>query len=94
MAANEALYAKEPLEYMIRPNLWLSGHLHECFLEAPGGEHDTYGYPCALVCSSDVDKERNQHISGAVTLTKGGIYVKYVNEKKEVTHGQRIPPGV
>lgn len=78
----------------IRPTLWLSGHLHECFLEAPGGEHDTYGYPCVLLCSSDVDKEKNQHISGAVTLTKAGIYVKYVNEKKEVTHGQRIPPGV
>lgn len=34
------------------PHLLLTGHLHECFVEKPGGAHDSYGQPCLHVCSS------------------------------------------
>lgn len=75
----------------IKPTLWLSGHLHELFLEAPGGAHDTYGYPCVLVCSSLQNAEPASHTSGAVVLGKDKVTVKYVNEKGEVTGEQSEP---
>ena len=59
----------------IRPTVWLTGHLHECFQEEPGGAHDTYGYPCTLVCSSRVRVEEDgtqRHVSGAVTIHGDG----------------------
>lgn len=68
----------------IKPTLWLSGHLHELFLEAPGGAHDTFGFPCVVVCSSYQNAEPAAHTSGAVTLGKDTVTVKYVNEKGEI----------
>ena len=75
----------------VKPTLWLSGHLHELFLEAPGGDHDTFGYPCVLVCSSLQNAEPASHTSGAVILGKDKVTVKYVNEKGEVTGEQSEP---
>lgn len=69
----------------IGATLWLTGHLHECFLEQPGGEHDTYGYPCPLLCSSDVGTEENgmqRHTSGAVVISRDGrIEADYVTAR-------------
>lgn len=64
--------------------VWLTGHLHDCFFERRGGEHDTYGYPCPLICSSKVNHVENEigmHVSGAVTITaKGEVAVKFVDQ--------------
>ena len=75
----------------IDPTIWLSGHLHELFLEAPGGEHDTYGFPCPVVCSSYQNGEHNQHTSGAVILSTDKVTVRYATEKGEVTGEQSLP---
>ncbi len=59
----------------IKANVWLTGHLHECFFEQPGGAHDTYGYPCPVVCSSKVRVEEDgteKHVSGAITISRDG----------------------
>lgn len=74
----------------LRPTVWLTGHLHECFLESPGGAHDTYGYPCPVVCSSDVDVPENRHIVGAVTITAEGIRVRYVSESGQVVGDETV----
>lgn len=69
----------------IGATVWLAGHLHECFFEQPGGAHDTYGYPCPLVCSSDVgtdDDGTQRHTSGAVVITRDGrVKVDYVTAR-------------
>lgn len=75
----------------IKPTLWLSGHLHELFLEAPGGEHDTYGYPCVLVCSSYQNEAENKHTCGAVILTENDVTVRYVTEAGEISGEQSLP---
>lgn len=60
----------------IRPAVWLSGHLHECYVEAPGGEHDSYGLqPCVAVCSSYLKDK--YHVSGAVTLSATSVRVRF-----------------
>ena len=70
---------------MLRPlcfHAMLTGHLHECFLEAPGGAHDNYGHPCPVVCSSFVDREANAYICGDVDVAESGaVTVRYRNEK-------------
>lgn len=62
----------------MKPTLMLSGHLHECYTEAPGGAHDSYGLqPGVAVCSSYV---RDQyHVSGAITLSKDAVRVRYAD---------------
>lgn len=62
----------------ISPTVMLSGHLHCCYTEEPGGEHDTYGAPCTVVCSSEVNrKDPKMHVAGAVTISRNGVSVKY-----------------
>lgn len=54
---------------------WLSGHLHQCFVELPGEEHDTYGCPCPMVCSSLISTDEDgmrHHTSGAITFGRDG----------------------
>ena len=60
----------------MKPTALLCGHLHECYTEAPGGEHDSYGLqPCAVVCSSYL--KENYHVSGAITLSGNTMLVRY-----------------
>lgn len=74
----------------ITPTLMLTGHLHECFLEAPGGKHDSYGQPCALLCSSKVDTKKHKYTCGAVTITDNYVQVCYINDKGKITGKKRI----
>lgn len=73
----------------IGATVWLSGHIHTCYFEQPGGEHDFYGSPCPVICSSRVKHEENgigKHVSGAITITDAGeIAVSYVNQDGVVT---------
>lgn len=63
----------------VRPTVMLTGHLHECFLETSGGQHDTYGQPCPVVCSSHVKMDDpKSHTAGAVFLRKDGVKVRFV----------------
>ncbi len=74
----------------VRPSLWCTGHLHKCFTERPGGEHDTYGQPCVVVCSSLVGNNPPTHTSGAITLTEKTARVRYVNDKGEIKGDVRV----
>ena len=56
----------------LNADLWLSGHLHTCFFEKPGEAHDSYGYPCPVLCSSRTNygKENvEKYTLGAVTIS-------------------------
>lgn len=65
----------------IRPTLMLTGHLHECFLEPPGGSHDSYGQPCPVVCSSRVRTAPPcSHTAGAITIRKDCVTARYVDQ--------------
>ena len=74
-----------------RPHLHLSGHLHECFVERPGGAHDDYGLPCLHVCSSLVHTEQPRSFTcGAITIDMDRptpfVHVDFVDDKGSVRH--------
>ena len=75
---------------LIKPHLWLSGHFHVTFLEAPGDEHDTYGAPCPVLTSSWVNVDNKQHISGAVTLSDDCVIVRYHNESGKIVKEEEM----
>ena len=76
----------------LRPQAMLTGHLHECWLEPPGGAHDDYGAPCPVVCSSLVDKGRGTYTCGAVDIrADGAIAVRFVDERGRTTGRARLP---
>ena len=62
-----------------KSTLMATGHLHACWTELPGGEHDTYGQPCPVVCSSHVKTGEGDrwHVSGALTLEGDTLTVRY-----------------
>ena len=74
----------------IEPTLWLTGHLHQCFLEAPGDRANSLGYPCPVVTSSYMNKANNQHTSGAIILDGDKITARYVTEMGEVVGEQSV----
>lgn len=68
--------------------LWLTGHLHECFFEQPGGPHDTLGAPCPVLCSSDrrppSPGKRALYLCGAVTFQPDGTFTTaFINQDGE-----------
>ena len=75
----------------LRPHAMLTGHLHRCFLDAPGGAYDTYGAPCPVVCSSLIDRKTRSYACGDVTLSgDGSIEVRIVDEKGNVLRTDRL----
>lgn len=58
----------------VKASVWLTGHLHKCFLEQPGGPHDTYGSPAPLLCSSALSRDEGAflHAAGALTVSMDG----------------------
>ena len=77
-----AAWAKKLKE--INPTIMLSGHLHELFVERPGGPHDTFGFPCPIICTSVQNCDPAYHCCGAVTLTEKGIDVIYHDSNDEI----------
>ena len=77
-----AAWAKKLKE--INPTIMLSGHLHELFVERPGGPHDTFGFPCPIICTSVQNCDPAYHCCGAVTLTEKGIDVVYHDSNDEI----------
>ena len=76
----------------LRPHALVTGHLHECWLEPPGGAHDQYGAPCPVVCSSLVDKGRGTYTGGAVDIrADGAIAVRFVDERGRTTGRASLP---
>lgn len=81
-----------------RPHLHLSGHLHQCFVERPGGAHDDYGLPCLHVCSSLVHTEEPRSFScGAITIEMRHrtpvAHIDFVNDRGHVEHAYDGPTG-
>lgn len=72
----------------LKPTVYMTGHLHQCFAERPGGPHDTYGQPCLHVCSSWVNVKTGDFTCGALTVSPSEIRVRYVNDKGESTSEQ------
>ena len=76
----------------LRPHALFTGHLHECWLEAPGGAHDTYGAPCPVFCSSLLDRGARAYTCGAADVRENGaIDVRYLNERGETTGRGSLP---
>lgn len=78
-----ALWSRELKK--ISPTLMISGHLHECFFEQPGGAHDTFGFPCPIACVSWVDGGQHKYIGGAITISSSGISVGKVDQDQNYT---------
>ncbi len=82
----------------VRPHLHLSGHLHECFVERPGGDHDDYGLPCLHVCSSLIRWEEPASFTcGVIVLDPATapptVHVDFVDDKGAVEHAFDGPAG-
>lgn len=76
----------------LRPHALITGHLHECWLEPPGGAHDDYGAPCPVVCSSLVDPGRWTYTCGEVALrTDGAVSVRFLDETGRPAGSARLP---
>ena len=61
----------------IKATAWLSGHLHQWFVELPGEEHDSYGYPCPMICTSLIENREDgthRHTAGAITFARDGSF--------------------
>ncbi len=62
----------------VQPHLMLTGHLHTCFAEKPGGAHDDYGQPCLHVCSSRLGRDAD-YACGAIALSENQAHIRFVN---------------
>ncbi len=63
----------------LEASIWLTGHMHTCFDEEPGGAHDDYGAPCRVVCSSKLEPQEDASVKytcGAITISKSGVVEK------------------
>ncbi|MBR1608636.1 MAG: metallophosphoesterase [Kiritimatiellae bacterium] len=70
----------------------VTGHLHECWLEAPGGEHDTYGAPCPVVCSSLLDRDAGTYTCGWVEIGEdGAVAVEFVDQDGKIRGREALP---
>jgi hypothetical protein len=72
----------------IDATLWLSGHLHREFLQAPGDIYDRNGYPCLVLTSSNGKEDFR---CGAVNITEHQVSVKYVNKHGDITKTESLP---
>ncbi len=77
--------------HQFRPHVMLTGHLHECFVELPGGDHDDYGLPCLHACTSFVSDDPVSFTCGALTLAEDHAHVDFVDDKGVVTPGYDGP---
>ena len=72
----------------------LTGHLHECWLEPPGGPHDSYGAPCPVVCSSRLSRERHYHVVGDVRVsTSGSVSLRCFDSLGQLVMEDSAPAG-
>lgn len=76
----EELYAEwaRLLREHIRPQLMLSGHVHQCYISEVGGEKDHKGQPCPVVVASKPQKE-GPFGGGALTLYQDRCNVKFTD---------------
>jgi predicted phosphodiesterase len=75
----------EILSEKIKPDVIVSGHLHETFVSKPGSERDNLGQPCAVVVGSKAIKNKfgsvTDFIGCAMTLDGGKITVRFTDSE-------------
>jgi len=56
------------LKTKIKPDLMLSGHIHECYVIRPGDPLDHKGAPCPVVVGTIFDHKKNRYAGAAIEL--------------------------
>ena len=74
----------------IRPQLMLCGHTHEVSVSHPGDERDNRGQPCTVVVASEVDREKQRFLGGAIELRKTGCSVRFTDSDGNVSEAEEI----
>ena len=70
---------------------WLTGHLHDCFAELPGDAHDSYGFPCPVICSSNLKRGGDDgawHVAGAITFDRDGDFSVSFPDSRDQARGR------
>lgn len=76
------------LKEHVKPQLMLTGHMHEYYISPVGGERDHKGQPCTLVCGSKPEKER--FIGSALVLEEDGCRVLFNDSNGEILGDEYI----
>ncbi|MCQ2483860.1 MAG: metallophosphoesterase [Clostridia bacterium] len=74
------------LKENIKPDLLLSGHLHEYAVSDFGGKYDTYGQPCPVIIGSELKKSKitnkiKEYTGVGVVLNKDSAEVDFTSDK-------------
>lgn len=67
------------IEKGIKPELMLSGHMHETGVFEPGHDRDELGQPCTVILGSDVDKRGRSFTLAQIVLGDDGHRVDFID---------------
>jgi len=59
----------------IKPDLMISGHVHNCYVTMPGDPRDELGQPCPQICASRIKKEDPLYYEGGAITIKGNTAI-------------------
>lgn len=79
------------LKETVKPDVIISGHMHQLYVIHEGDERDNKGTPCPVIVASKPTKDRSEFTGGAITLSEDQILVQYTNQEKQVV-GEEILP--
>ncbi|MBR3708995.1 MAG: hypothetical protein IKM17_08300, partial [Lentisphaeria bacterium] len=77
------------LKETVKPDVIISGHMHQLYVIHEGDERDNKGTPCPVIVASKPTKDRSEFTGGAFTLSEDQILVQYTNQEKQVV-GEEI----
>ena len=67
----------------IKPQLMLCGHIHRCYITAPGDKKDAYGQTWHVVVASERGQDK-PFVGGALTLRADGCHVAFTDSNGSV----------
>jgi len=75
----------------VKPDFFICGHMHKCYVSMPGSERDSYGQPCPVIVASNNKGERPDfYEAGALTLSGRTVKVEFTDELHNVIESQKL----
>ncbi len=79
------------LREQVRPQLMLSGHMHDLYVTRPGEARDHLGQPCPVVVGSLPGKDMAHYTGTAVTLAPKAIDIRFTDQDRHITAQDTLP---
>ena len=74
----------------IHPQLMLCGHTHNAYINLVGCEKDDKGQPCTVAVISQLNKEKEWFLGGAITLYQDRCNIKFTSSDQIVIKDEDI----